>query len=254
MKSYLADNRPQNIVDNKQIDSVVSKARIFFYFALALAISGVVALFYPSLLSYLLESHSEVYIRLVSISMTVPSLFILFSGIAMSISFSKSTIEKKPIFMGILFFLYSIFIGMLLGTIFFYLLETEGKEVTFLLSMSFFITAGLFLGCGLASSLVKNTNGYASFLSSFVLGLIVLIILNVFLKSSLISWLSSIILFVYILAITMYDFHIINKLADQTIYQNKDAFALYFAYRIYTDFVLILIRVIYIVLSLYRRN
>lgn len=116
-----------------------------------------------------------------------------------------------------------------------------------ILASSLAITLILFAMMYLFARQTKwNLNGLAIVGSSLIIGGLILSLVNLFLGSSPLDWLLSFVLFGAIMLITLFDIWQVNKVS-QAGETNKNL-ALFFAFRLYVDFVYIYIRIVYFIL------
>lgn len=116
-----------------------------------------------------------------------------------------------------------------------------------ILASSLAITLILFALMYLFAKQTKwNLSGLAIVGSSLLIGGLILSLVNLFLGSSQLDWLLSFVLFGAIMLITLFDIWQVNKVS-QAGETNKNL-ALFFAFRLYVDFVYIFIRIVYFIL------
>ena len=238
----------------QQIVNVVKKSAIYIYFAIALALTGLVAFSTPYAYEYALNNSERLFNFLITTASVSSIVVLLPISIYMAISSSRNREGKSPVLMGVMFTLYALFMGLIIGTILFAILKTEGSNAIRLVSYAFLITAGVFLLCGIIGSLAKDLSPALSIVGSLIIGSLVLALLNIFLKSNVISWIISFAFLLFILVITAYDFHIINKIAGRSTFGNPNITAMYCAFTIYTDFVILFIRILYILLIFFGNS
>ena len=238
----------------QEIVNVVKKSKIYIFFALALTLTGLVTFITPYLYEYALFHNEGLYRTLLTLSIIGSIVVLLPISIYMSVSASTNRPSKSPVLMIIMFSLYASFFGLITGTIIYALMLSEGVEAIRLVSYAFFISAGVFLLCGIIGTLTKDMSPAISILSSLFIGTLVLVLLNIFLQSSLISWIVSFAFLAYILIITTYDFHMINRIAGRSTFGNPNITALYCAFNIYVDFIFIFIRILYILMIVFANK
>lgn len=235
----------------QEIVNVVKKSKIYIFFALALALTGVVAFTIPYLYDYALYNNVRLLNTLLSLSMSGSILVILPISIYMSVAFRRNREGKSPVLMAIMFALYATFFGLMIGTIIYAIMLSEGTRAIQIVGYTFLISGGIFLICGIIGSLTKDMSAVLSISSGVILGSLALVLLNIFLQSTLISWLLSFVFLAFILFVTAYDLHIINRIAGRATFGNPNITAMFCAFNIYTDFIIIFIRLLYIAFILF---
>lgn len=251
MNTYNSNATYYNQYQKEQVVNEVKRSKIYIFFAFALALTGIIAFSIPYLYESALENNNiRLYNLLLTLSFVGSFIVLLPISIYMSVSVSRNRESKSPILMGILFAIYAAFLGLMIGTILYAVMQSGGIETIRLVSYAFLITAGVFLLCGVIGTLSKDMSPAISIVSSLSIGAIGLLILNIFLQSSLVSWVLSFAFLLFILVITAYDFHMINRIAGRSSFGNPTITALYCAFSIYTDFIVIFIRVLYFLLLL----
>lgn len=96
-----------------------------------------------------------------------------------------------------------------------------------------------------------NLSGLAIVGVALLVGSLILMLINIFLRSTQLEWILSFVLFGAIMLITLFDIWQVTKASEAGL-QSKNL-ALFFAFNIYIDFIYILIRVAYFI-GLSRRN
>lgn len=230
---------------------VVSKISIYIIFAIAMAITGIIATTFPSFLVLVTSDLYSLY-RAYIVSVIVSAIVIIPISIALPLMSLKNTSNKKPIALFVFFFIYTVAMGILLSSAFSF--STDDIVQQKIVGYSILITSGVFVLCALMSKIFKNMSGLLPILSSAIVGVLFLVLINWILGSTLITWVVNILLLLYTVGICMYDFHIINKIAGKTTYGNPIVLATYCAFSIYTDFVIMLFRILYILTYLSRRR
>ncbi|MCQ2611695.1 MAG: Bax inhibitor-1/YccA family protein [Treponema sp.] len=147
--------------------------------------------------------------------------------------------KLSPFVAGLMFVLYSIINGMTLSSIF--LVYQLGSIVTV-----FFISAGMFLAMTIYGMFTKtNLNSAGRYLMMALFGLIIVGIVNFFLKSSMLEWIYSVVGVAIFVGLTAYD---TQKLRQIAIYddgsQNFKKFAIIGALELYLDFINIFLKLL----------
>ncbi len=228
----------------------VQMMKVYLWFALGLLITGVVSIGLPNLLVYLFnqakmdpETIANVYIGMIvgSAIMMIPSFIIL----------SIQSFRRNKVLMVTFYVIYAICMGILLSALFLLLVEPGNGMNT--ICLAFFITGGIFLVMGLIGSFSKaNLNFFVPILFTVVLGALIISLVNFFLRSSMIYWIIDFVLLGVMVVIVAIDTYNIKKIAETGGLDNPNL-AIYCAYRLYTDFIYIFVRIL-IYLSIFSRR
>lgn len=120
------------------------------------------------------------------------------------------------------------------------------------MALALAVTVILFAMMALFARQTKaNLSGLAIVGVALLVGSLILMLINIFLRSTQLEWILSFVLFGAIMLITLFDIWQVTK-ASKAGLQSKNL-ALFFAFNIYIDFIYILIRVAYFI-GLSRRN
>ena len=203
--------------------STVFLAKTFNWMAVGLAITGVVA--------YLTAASGVAYSIIGS-----PIFYVLIFaelGLVFYLSARVSKIQASTA--SALFIGYSVLNGLTLSVIF--LAYTSSS-----IAGTFFITAGMF-GAMSVYGLVtkKDLSGWGSFLFMGLIGIIIASIVNIFLQSSAVSWVVSMIGVIVFTGLTAYDVQKIKRIGEEGIMsQGEEAIrkgAVMGALTLYLDFI-----------------
>lgn len=210
--------------------------KVYGLFALGLLVTGLMTLGFPSLLALFVGSDNlDVYIASI----------VVFGVIALIASIGQmfATFSQNAIFIGVLYFVYAICLGGVFSslTLMFSLAE---------LASTFLITGGLMLAMGIIGVVSKGKISIVvSLFSVAVLGLSIISLFNIFLfHSNTIAWIYTIAIFIFFLLYAGLDIYRVQKLAQNRVFTSSNALALYMAYALYTDFVIIFIYLIRIMM------
>jgi hypothetical protein len=207
----------------RQEASTLFLAKVFNWMAVGLGITGIVAYF---------TAHT-------SLAMTIigsPLFFILMIGELGLVFYLSARIEKiqastaTSLFVG-----YSVLNGLTLSVVF--LAYTSSS-----IAGTFFITAGMFGAMAVYGLVTKrDLSGWGSFLFMGLIGIIIASIVNIFLKSSAMYWVISLIGVFIFTALTAYDVQSIKKIGEEGIMaQGEEAIrkgSIMGALRLYLDFI-----------------
>jgi FtsH-binding integral membrane protein len=183
----------------QQEASTIFLAKVFNWMAVGLGITGVVA--------YVTANTS-----LAALIIGSPLFFILMIGELGLVFYLSARIQKiQATTASSLFLGYSVLNGLTLSVVF--LAYTSSS-----IAGTFFITAGMF-GAMAVYGLVtkKDLSGWGSFLFMGLIGIIIASVVNIFLKSSGMSWMISFIGVIVFTGLTAYDVQRIKKIGEDGI-------------------------------------
>lgn len=122
-----------------------------------------------------------------------------------------------------------------------------------IIGTAFAITAGIFAIMALIAYFTKgNMSPLLMMGLGLIIGVVPLILINLFLGSTMVSWIVSFVIFAAIMFITMFDIWRIKKIAEQG-YMNKNL-SYYCAFVMYVDFINIFIRILYFLATIYGKK
>lgn len=207
----------------RQEASTVFLAKTFKWMAVGLLITGVVA--------YLTASTGLAYSIIGS-----PVFYVLFFaelGLVFYLSARISKIQASTasgLFIG-----YSVLNGLTLSVIFIAYTSTS-------IAATFFITAGMFGGMAVYGLVTKrDLSGWGSFLFMGLIGVVIASVVNIFLQSSAVSWVVSMIGVIVFTGLTAYDVQKIKRMGEEGIMsQGEEAIrkgSLMGALTLYLDFI-----------------
>ena len=249
--SFTTKSVQETKVRSPEADRTISNyGRVFLWFGIGLLITGLVAFGLPNIFMLVNNNNKNAigntYITLLIISLVgiIPlSIIMAFAPIA----------RKSKIFIKVTYILYTALMGVLLSSFMLMMLVyTEELNLSFinLIAYSFLITAGLFMISGIIGFAVKDMSPVIPILASFSTGILILCLLNIFLRVSYIYWIIDICLFVYIMLITTIDMYNVKQICSKVNFDDQRNLAVYLAYNLYTDFIIIFLRVVMFVLVL----
>lgn len=207
----------------RQEASTVFLAKTFNWMAIGLLITGVVA--------YLTASTGLAFSIIGS-----PLFYVLFFaelGLVFYLSARISKIQASTasgLFVG-----YSVLNGLTLSVIFIAYTSTS-------IATTFFITAGMFGGMAVYGLVTKrDLSGWGSFLFMGLIGVVIASVVNIFLQSSAVSWVVSMIGVIVFTGLTAYDVQKIKRMGEDGIMsQGEEAIrkgSLMGALTLYLDFI-----------------
>jgi len=207
----------------RQEASSVFLAKVFNWMAVGLAVTGITAM---------LTAESGLAMQIVG----SPMFLILILGELGLVFFLSARIEKLQAgTASILFYGYSILNGLTLSVIF--LAYTKSS-----IAATFFITAGMFGAMAVYGMVTKrDLSGFGSFLFMGLIGIIIASVVNIFLKSSGLYWVISMMGVLVFTGLTAYDVQKIKNMGEKGILnQGEEAIkkgAIMGALALYLDFI-----------------
>lgn len=151
--------------------------------------------------------------------------------LALVIIISLAINKLKPSVATGLFYLYAIINGVTLSPIFFAYTETS-------IAITFFITAGLFLGMSVYGyTTKKDLTKMGSILFMALIGLIICSLVNIFMKSTALEWIISFAGVLIFTGLTAWDTQKIKEMAQETDEVNASKLATIGALSLYLDFI-----------------
>ncbi len=144
----------------------------------------------------------------------------------------------------------------MLSSTFMTILAVDGPNAIMTISMSFLISAGSFLLMGLIGALTKkNLSIIYPLLSALLMGCLIISLVNVFIGSSIVYWITDFVILGVILVVSAVDINRVKKLAQaKALDDNQNSLAVYCAFNLYVDFINIFIRVLMYVFLFARRD
>ena len=196
--------------------------RVYAWMAVALIVSAVSAFF---------AAGSEAAFKLIWGGRHI-GFYVLVAVEILLVIIISASLQKIPVgFAGFLFVLYSIVNGLTLSAIFL-VFDIHSIGIVFLIS------AGMFIAMSLYGRFTKqDLNSVGRYLMMALFGLIILAVVNFFLKSDIVQWIISLVTLVVFIGLTAYDTNKIvraSQLADGSEVFKKAA--IYGALELYLDF------------------
>ena len=221
MENYQNEISAQRTLD-RSVASTLMRS-VYYWMAGALAITGLTAMLVannPALLNSLFNSPTLVWGLLIGEIVLV----LILSAAINRLSFSTATL---------LFILYSVVNGVTLSSIF--VVYTQGS-----IASTFFITAGMFGGLALYGSVTKkDLSGMGRFLFMTLIGLIIASIVNIFMHSEMLYWITTFVGVLVFAGLTAWDAQKIKQLAlmADDVNDSTQKMALLGALTLYLDFI-----------------
>ncbi len=215
--------KQMTLTQARQEASTVFLAKVFNWMALGLGLTGIVAYF---------TAHTALGAAIIH----SPMFFILMLGELGLVFYLSARIQKiqastaSGLFLG-----YSILNGLTLSVVF--LAYTSAS-----IAGTFFITAGMFGAMAVYGLVTKrDLSGWGSFLFMGLIGIIIASIVNIFLQSSGLYWVVSLIGVFIFTGLTAYDVQNIKQMGEQGIMAQGDEAirkgSIMGALRLYLDFI-----------------
>ncbi|MFT5700238.1 MAG: FtsH-binding integral membrane protein [Desulforhopalus sp.] len=211
------------ITKARQEASTVFLAKTFNWMAVGLAITGIVAYFTAATgLAYSIISSPLFYV-------------LIFAELGLVFYLSARIAKIQATTASGLFIGYSVLNGLTLSVIF--LAYTSSS-----IAATFFITAGMFGAMAVYGLVTKrDLSAWGSFLFMGLIGIIIASVVNIFLQSSAVSWVVSMIGVLVFTGLTAYDVQKIKKIGEEGIMsQGNDAIrkgSIMGALTLYLDFI-----------------
>ena len=196
---------------------------VYAWMALALGVTGVAAMYVSNnqmILSYLFE-HFGLFMGLLIVELL---LAIVFTARFNKLSFNAASI---------LFGLYALLTGISLAPIF--LLYTQES-----IASTFFITAGTFGAMSLFGYFTKkDLSPWGRYLLMGLLGIIIASVVNIFMQSTKVEWITTYVGIAVFVLLTAYDTQKIKNLMAERDEVNESSLklALYGSFMLYLDFI-----------------
>lgn len=220
------ENYQNEISAPRELDRSVAASlmrSVYYWMAGALTITGLTAMLVagsPALMNLFFGNTTLVWILLIA----ELALVVVLSAAINRLSFSTATL---------LFIIYSALNGVTLSSIF--VLYTQGS-----IASTFFITAGMFVALALYGTVTKkDLSGIGRFLFMTLIGLIIASIVNIFMHSEMLYWITTAIGVVIFAGLTAYDAQKIQQMAADAAEVNESTqkMALLGALTLYLDFI-----------------
>ncbi len=197
--------QPVTITQAKQDAASIFLAKVFNWMAVGLAITGVTAYFTAST-------------GLATIIIGSPLFLVIAIGTLGLVFFLSARIDKiQASTASSLFLAYSLLNGLFFSTIF---LRYTNSSI----GSTFLITAGMFGAMAVYGLVTKrDLSGWGSFLFMGLIGIIIASIVNIFLKSSGVYWVTSMIGVLVFTGLTAYDIQKIKRMGEEGIMEQGEA-------------------------------
>ena len=220
------ENYQNEISAPRELDKSVAATfmrSVYYWMAGALTITGLTAMLVansPAMMELIFSSSALVWGLLIGELVLV----MILSAAINRLSFSTATL---------LFIIYSALNGVTLSCIFvFYTKES--------IASTFFITAGMFVAHALYGTVTKkDLSGIGRFLFMTLIGLIIASIVNIFMQSTMLYWITTAAGVVIFAGLTAYDAQKIQQIAAEAVEINEytQKVALLGALSLYLDFI-----------------
>ena len=221
MENYQNEIGAQRVMDRSV--AVTLMRSVYYWMAGALAITGLTAMLVvnnASLMTLIFSNMGIVWGLLIAEIVLV----MILSAAINRLSFSTATL---------LFILYSVLNGVTLSSIF--VVYTQGS-----IASTFFITAGMFGGLALYGTVTKkDLSGMGRFLFMTLIGLIIATIVNIFMQSTMLYWITTFVGVLVFAGLTAWDAQKIQQMAQTADEVNEatQKMALLGSLMLYLDFI-----------------
>ena len=221
MENYQNEIGAQRVMDRSV--AVTLMRSVYYWMAGALAITGLTAMLVvnnASLMTLIFSNMGIVWGLLIAEIVLV----LILSAAINRLSFSTATL---------LFILYSVLNGVTLSSIF--VVYTQGS-----IASTFFITAGMFGGLALYGTVTKkDLSGMGRFLFMTLIGLIIATIVNIFMHSTMLYWITTFVGVLVFAGLTAWDAQKIQQMAQTADEVNEatQKMALLGSLMLYLDFI-----------------
>lgn len=251
MTEFTPENTNVEVKPYRDTTQTFSMMKVMLWFGLGLLITGAIALSIPDLMMFAVKSLGWTE-SAVSITYTVLLVFSIILLIPSALLISFKSLRPRSRLMTAGYIIYCVAMGLLLSNTFLAVSSyATALNVNFirLVSTAFLVTAGSFLLMGLFSALFKRDLGILlPFLFTLILGSLILSLVNFFLRVESIFWIVDFITFGVLLLVSAIDIQRVRKLANSGAMNSANNLAIYCAYMLYSDFIVIFLRVLYYVL------
>ena len=249
--TYVTSEPVEEKVKRKASSTTWNIAKVFMFMFMFIAISAVSALGVLVAMRLALNAGADPNIvantYLIMLIVSAISMFVLM----LVINFVFLRGKHSVLVPGIIF---SVIVGVLLSALTMVIVAAFGaNEGIGLIGMAFGITCGTYLIMSFIAFLSKgNMSVYIIAIIGLSIGSITLVLLNLFLRSSTISWIISFAIFAIIIFTTIFDLHNVKRIAETgNMTKNLELFC---AFNLYVDFINIFIRILYYLVIIFARR
>ena len=221
MENYQNEMDAQRVMD-RSVSAALMRS-VYYWMAGALTITGLTAMLVvnsPAMMNWIFSSTGVIWGLLIAELVLV----MVLSAAINKLSFSTATL---------LFILYSVLNGVTLSSIF--VVYTAGS-----IASTFFITAGMFVALAIYGSVTKkDLSAMGRFMFMTLIGLIIATIVNIFMQSTMLYWITTFVGVVVFSGLTAWDAQKIQQmaLAADEVNESTQKMALLGALTLYLDFI-----------------
>lgn len=227
-----------------------STAKIILWMGLGLFITGVIALCLPYILMGITsdpEVASNIYTTLMVISAfgMFPALLVI----------SIQAMRRNKALIISMYALYSMSMGVMLSSLFLFLTLENPSSAAWTISLSFLITAAIFVLLGFIGTKVKiNHMMIWLILGSLGTGVLTISLINIFLGSPTLYLFVELAMLIYIVLFTVIDFNRVKRMSLIAVPEGHQTnLEVYCAFNLYCDFIYIYLQVLRFI-AIFRRN
>ena len=231
------DKRVSSPQDLQKKAVTLNLTKVYLWFAYGLALTGGMAMGWPYIVSSIWGSGQAGYDVFLSSLIAYGIIAIVFALLS-----SFAGLSKKSWIIGTFYTIFAIAMGGVLSSAVVYFARSEGNLNTLL--YAFLVTAGSFMIMGFLGIFTKGKIGvFLPFLISFLFGVALISLFNLlFFRGSTYFvwyWVISIGILALYLVVAAVDINRIYRIAAQRGFENDNTLAIYCAYNLYADFIII---------------
>ncbi len=214
---------PETVVSNEVLSTLLRK--VYAWMSLSLLLTGFTAYavsMSPSVLEFIFGNSAALWILIIA-------------QLGLAILFSARLFKMSLNMGGALFAFYSVLTGVMFSTIF---IAYTSESI----ASTFFITAGTFGAMSLYGYFTKkDLSSMGKFLYMGLVGIIIASLVNLFLHSSTVMWITTYIGVLVFVGLTAYDTQKIKEMlvmqSQEGLTENSMKVALYGSFMLYLDFI-----------------
>jgi FtsH-binding integral membrane protein len=219
-------------VGGRRVDSTYGRSgvlaqgfmqKVYLWMTMGLAATAIVSFFTSTsqdLMMFLFVTHGMVPFGILVVAEI---------GIVMFLSFR--VMKMNPVTASMLFFLYAALNGITIAPV---LVSYTGASV----ATTFFVTAGMFGGMSAYGMVTKrDLTGFGSFLTMGLFGLLIAILVNLFLRNNMMSYVISGMAIIIFTGLAAYDTNKLRAIGESVGDTERDNLAVLGALTLYLDFI-----------------
>jgi FtsH-binding integral membrane protein len=251
MAEFIPEKTKQEKVNVAHSGATFSMFKVLAWLGVGLLITAVVSLCLPDILIAACGDNADLLSNVYSWLIIISAILMIPSFIIVQIKASRKDSVLSPI----CYVIYTLCFGVLLSTVMLTVLSIAQADAIKLISIAFFVTAGCFLLMGILGAVIKSKlNMLWPFVITLCVGILVLSLVNFFMQSALIYWITDFVCFGLILIVTAIDMGNVKTLAENGTFESSTNMAIFCAYNLYVDFIYLFLRIMVYVLLIANRN